>query len=207
MLFESPIISLFRWSPLVTSAFRQNGALFVPHGLPRTPSYDPHVPIKGLLALHLRRGDFEGHCEHLARWRSDWSGFNKIPGLLEVWETPPVNDNDEMYPEGKDAYARRCYPDIDQIVQRVDQIRRANQDKRLTNIFVMTNGKREWVEELKKALKRGGSWERIESSRDMKLSWEQKHIAAAVDMLIGQRADVFIGNGASHHFMFCNIVC
>jgi GDP-fucose protein O-fucosyltransferase len=200
MLFRSPIMSLFRWSPLVTDAFQRNAHLLVSHGYPDTSLSDPFAPINGLLVLHIRRGDFEGHCQHLARWRSDWSGFNKIPGLIEQWNRPPVDDNDEMYPDGKAAYARSCYPTIDQIVEKVEGIRQTNEGKRLRNIFIMTNGKVGWVEDLKLALWRRRNWRRIESSRDMTLSWEQKHVAAAVDTLIGQRADVFVGNGASLPF-------
>lgn len=197
MLFRSPIITLFRWSPLVTDAFQRNAALLVSRGLPRTSSSDPYAPINGLLALHVRRGDFEGHCQHLARWRSDWSGFNKLPELIDRWNKPPVDENDEMYPDGKAAYARSCYPTIDQIVERVEEIRQTDDGRWLKNIFIMTNGKREWVEELKLALWKRRNWRRIGSSRDMTLSWEQKHVAGAVDTLIGQRADVFIGNGWS----------
>ena len=39
-------------------------------------------------------------------------------------------------------------------------------------------------------------------SRDVKLSWEQKYVAQAVDMLIGQRAQVLIGNGVSGGIVF-----
>ena len=59
----------------------------------------------------------------------------------------------------------------------------------------MTNGARPWVTELKDALRETGGWNLIASSRDLELNWEQQYIAQAVDMLIGQRAQVIIGNG------------
>jgi len=40
-------------------------------------------------------------------------------------------------------------------------------------------------------------WEQIASSLQMRISWEQKFVAQAVDMMIGHRADVFVGNGFS----------
>ena len=61
----------------------------------------------------------------------------------------------------------------------------------------MANGKREWVAELKEAFLVTGHWDNIASSRDLELNDEQQYVAQAADMLIGQRADVFIGNGVS----------
>jgi len=53
------------------------------------------------------------------------------------------------------------------------------------------------VKDLKDAFNAIGGWELITSSRDMELTVEQKYVSPAVDMLIGQRADVFVGNGFS----------
>jgi len=41
----------------------------------------PFPRIDGLLALHIRRGDFAGHCDELAKWSSDWNGFNQFDEL------------------------------------------------------------------------------------------------------------------------------
>jgi hypothetical protein len=38
---------------------------------------------------------------------------------------------------------------------------------------------------------------RVSTSRDLALDWEQKVVAEAVDMYVGQCAEVFIGNGVS----------
>ena len=61
----------------------------------------------------------------------------------------------------------------------------------------MTNGAPEWVALLKQALAATGHYKHVASSRDLVLSWEQKYVAQAMDMLVGQRAQVFIGNGVS----------
>jgi len=79
----------------------------------------------------------------------------------------------------------------------VREIRNTEEGKNLRNIFLMTNGSPEWIEELKEALMKDHPWERITSSLQMQVSWEQKFVAQAVDMMIGQRADVFVGNGFS----------
>jgi len=62
----------------------------------------------------------------------------------------------------------------------------------------MTNGKDPWLSELKGALHKSGKWKQISSSRELKVNWEQKFVAQSIDMVVGQRADVFIGNGVSH---------
>jgi len=41
------------------------------------------------------------------------------------------------------------------------------------------------------------SWDEISTSRDMDIGWETKYVAQAMDMYVGQRAEVFIGNGFS----------
>ena len=59
------------------------------------------------------------------------------------------------------------------------------------------------MEELKDELRKMGGWEQVVSSRDLELGWEQQYVAQAVDMLIGQRAQVIIGNGVSARFVCC----
>ena len=62
----------------------------------------------------------------------------------------------------------------------------------------MTNGDEAWLNDLKQALLEIKTWDSVTSSRDLRLSWEEKPIAQSMDMLVGQRAQVFIGNGVSH---------
>lgn len=64
----------------------------------------------------------------------------------------------------------------------------------------MTNGDKAWLDDLKEALMRIKRWDSVTSSRDLQLGWEVKPVAQAMDMLVGQRADVFIGNGVGHLF-------
>ncbi|CDO76489.1 hypothetical protein BN946_scf184615.g15 [Trametes cinnabarina] len=203
-LKTSPILTQFRWSQLIEDAFTANRDLFSSSSwfswLTKpvyTPTVYPYDVIPGLLVLHVRRGDFEGHCLHFARWSSQWNGFNSFPELPDKFVPPPIAAPQEASEEVKQVYLRHCFPDIRQIVERVQEIRRTPAGKGLKNIYIMTNGKKPWLEELKIALRRTGGWDKIASSRDLKLNWEQQFVAQSVDMLIGERAQVLIGNGFS----------
>lgn len=94
-----------------------------------------------------------------------------------------------------DHYIRRCYPSIQQIVEKIRQVRMESTGDRLRYLYVMTNGPIPWVEELKQAIAQDMIWEHIGSSRDLRLTWEQKFVAQALDMYVAQRAQVLIGNG------------
>lgn len=158
------------------------------------------------MALHIRRGDFEQHCQNLALWGSDWNGFNCHPDFPDQFTVPP-GPNDS--PERMQIYMKHCYPTIPQIVEKVMAVKNARRGKGtpLRKIFIMSNGSKEWLAELKAALMQEGpgEWDGIHSSRDLTLSWEQKYVAQAVDMHIGQRAQVFIGNGVSFQVLLLSL--
>ena len=209
---NSPIIKQFKWSPLIHDAFDRNYRLFTSPSslgwnfLPfRTP--DPYAPIRGLLVLHVRRGDYEDHCEHLANWSAEYSGFNDFPEFLDKFAPPPGSGNNgNATEEAKAIYREHCYPSIEQIVKRVEEVRSSKAGKGLKNIYVMTNGPRPWVADLKAGLKKSGHWSRVATSRDMQLTPEQKYIAQAIDMMVGHRAQVIIGNGVCD-LSFFNSLC
>ena len=195
---KSPIVTEFRWSPLIEGILRQNFEHFAPDGLPySSPDHNPYPVIEGLLVMHLRRGDFEKHCNHLARWSSTFTGFNQLPGITDRFTILPRGPKGQLTNEGARAYRKACFPSIQDIVRRVGEIRASESGKRLRYIYVMTNGKREWMAKLKAAFLAADDWDNIASSRDLELNDEQRYVAQAADMLIGQRADVFIGNGVS----------
>jgi hypothetical protein len=216
----SPILTHFSWSPLITAALAANADVIHPalsSASPSSfvPSFKP-PPLSGLLALHIRRGDYIDHCTHLTNWSVRFLGFNEFPGLPDKF-TPPKHsgsyDNDYGYdipPEERARYRAHCFPEIGQIVSRVREVRASLQSTtKLTRVYSMTNGRPEWLEELKVALqedaRREGlaEWEHIGTSRDLRLTGEQKHNSQAVDMAVGQRAEVFIGNGVRHMVFVC----
>ncbi|KAI6108778.1 hypothetical protein EDD16DRAFT_1694730 [Pisolithus croceorrhizus] len=226
-LSKSPILRNFSWSPLVLQAYAQNAHLFdsPSRSLSFLPSYlrpsnaapispaelhnvepiltpDQTNPVPGLLALHVRRGDFAAHCAHLAKWAADWNGFNKFVALPDKFRPPPEGGRGHTTEENLQLYMKRCFPTIEQITDKVrkvleEQYSLYGNSRELKRVYVMTNGDQEWLEELKAALMEVKRWDAVVTSRDLSLGWETKPVAQAVDMLVGQRAQVIIGNGFS----------
>ena len=203
---SSPIMTSFGWSALVELAFDNNRETISPtttlepplSAQPFTTNRERYSELPGLLVLHIRRGDYEDHCKHLARWSSTFLAFNGLPQLEQFTPPPGGPAEGTATEEGMALYLQRCYPSMARIVDAAEEARRAEAARgrpRLERVFVMTNGAAEWVGELKAALAATGHWMHVASSRDLVLNWEQKYVAQAVDMLIRQRAQVFIGNG------------
>ncbi|KAI0245909.1 hypothetical protein BJV78DRAFT_229049 [Lactifluus subvellereus] len=204
----SPILTHFSWSPLITSALALNAHLIHPALYSATPSdFTPSshpTPLSGLLALHIRRGDYLEHCNVIANWSASFMGFNEFPELPDRFSPPAVPNWGSAPPEELARYRAHCSPEIEQIVARVREVRVSIlPTTRLTRLYVLTNGRADWVQELRFALqedaRREGldEWERIGTSRDLRLTVEQRHNSHAVDMAVAQRAEVFIGTGFS----------
>ena len=200
---ESPILTQFGWSPLIELAFDTNRETISPatslepplYTLPFTSNRERYTPLPGLLALHIRRGDFETHCKLLAHHNSTFTAYNAFPDLPDRLDKPLPGDEEERI----SSYRPHCFPDISEIVVKADEVRESDAGQGLRRVFVMTNGDAKWVEALKRALAKNG-WEAVASSRDVVVNKEQKYVEQAVDMLIGQRAQVFVGNGVSISF-------
>lgn len=158
-------------------------------------------PIPGLLVLHIRRGDFADHCLNLAKWSSDWNGLNQFSTLPDKFRVPPPSGGwGETTEQNIQIYMQHCFPTVEQITDKVrevlqDQYKSPRSTHELKRVYVMSNGDEAWLRKLKEALLEIKRWDAVVTSRDLRLSWEAKPIAQAVDMLIGQRAQVFIGNG------------
>jgi hypothetical protein len=206
----SPIFTHFSWSLLIIAALRENARVIHPALSSVTaaslmPSSDLN-PLSGLLALHIRRGDYIDHCVRLTGWSSHFMGFNQFPGLP-----------DRFFPSSGEAekqlqYRAHCFPDIEQIVARVREVRASLlPTTRLSRAYVLTNGRPEWLEELKDALQEDARregldpWAHIGTSRDLNMTKEQRHNAHAMDMAVAQRAEVFLGNGVRGPFLGLNL--
>lgn len=207
---KSPIITEFGWSPLVELAFDMNRELISPSAvfepfLAQNPSpfnAERYTPIPGLLVLHIRRGDFAEHCQNLRRWGSNFEGFNSFAALPDKLGVPA----DATEEARTRLYSLHCYPEIDEIVERVENVCATDAGRGLKNVYIMTNGPVPFVNELKAALWRTHHWNSIVSSRDIILNHEQKYVKQAVDMLIGQRAQVLIGNGVRVFGLFTGLI-
>lgn len=121
--------------------------------------------------------------------------LNSFPQFDDKLVVPSSGKDDEV----KQIYQKRCFPTIEEIVDKVVEVRQDQelQGQKLKYLYIMTNGDRGWIKTLQEALRDSGAWNSIHSSKDMSLDWEQQFVAQAADMLIGQRAQVLIGNGVS----------
>ncbi|TFY65229.1 hypothetical protein EVJ58_g2112 [Rhodofomes roseus] len=200
-LSNSSILTHFGWSPLVELAFDMNRELIAPvtdlepylSSLPFTNSSDRYRPIPGLLSLHVPRGIYQDYCRGLAPGSQGFTGFNAFPSFPDVFDPATLAHFGEAARTA--VYHRRCYPIIQEIVRRVDIVRHTEAGKGLRDVYIMTNAPTPWVLELKTALRRMGGWASVSSTRDLVLSREQRYVKQAVEMLVAQRAQVFIGNG------------
>ena len=192
-LSKSPVLTRLGWSNLAHSAVKTNQALLGPASTHKpSTTEDLHSRIDGLLVIHIRRGDFLEHCENLGHWGASFLAFNQFPEFVDKWESPRGDDEQKMA-----VYLRRCLPTIQQIVHKVEQVRQTQVARGLKKIYIMTNGDPIWLKQLKTALEEAYMWESIASSRDLVLTPAEKYVSYTTDMLIGQRAQVFIGNGVS----------
>ncbi|KAG6853547.1 hypothetical protein C0991_003338 [Blastosporella zonata] len=185
-LSKSPIYSAFKWSSLVWSSLERNIGVIYPNTI--QTSLDETTPLRGLVAIHLRRGDFQGHCKFLLRWRADFMGFNRFPEMVDRFDASQLSHPDAL----NKYYMSHCIPDVYQIVERLRTVRKENPG--INRVYALTNGKISWVEELKRELRDDG-WLDVKSSLDLELDSAQQQVSMAVDMAIAERAEVFVGNG------------
>ncbi|KAJ7018190.1 hypothetical protein C8F04DRAFT_1152421 [Mycena alexandri] len=221
---NSPVLQYFAWSPLITAAIFRHFHFLSDDAPPKSlapvgePPYDfqsfrPYIssapPIPGLLGIHVRRGDYEGHCINLANGGADYNAWNLIgtPGLTPatkdgyVWPALPDYLDIPGNQSRRDAAFDHCWPSPAAIVTRARkvQVSAASEDalapQNLRRIYISTNGESSWVTELAAALRADG-W-KVASSLDLLLTREEKAVGQAVDMGILVAADAFIGVGFS----------
>ncbi|KAI6110436.1 hypothetical protein EDD16DRAFT_1611231 [Pisolithus croceorrhizus] len=193
-LISSPILSEFTWSPIVQSAVARNFALLRPDTI--NDIYAASSSLHGLVAVHLRRGDYKRHCPNLAKWGAKYMGFNQHPSLLDRFDPSPYEDDSVQKEE---YYLAHCLPTIEQLISVLRTVRREYRTQgagSLKRVYVLSNERAWALGELKNALKDDG-WEDVVSTVDLHLDAEQHHVSMAVDMAIAERAEVFIGNGFS----------
>ncbi|KAJ7104183.1 hypothetical protein B0H15DRAFT_13023 [Mycena belliarum] len=191
---KSPTSTLLQTSPIVEAAVNRNRYLFHPRG-PRPPHPAPHDPYKRMLAMHVRRGDYQQACEALADFGSTFYGWNMLPFLPDVFTPLPHG-----HPDRVERAMEHCSPSLDAILTKVHVARaeylRASQTKTLDVLYILTNERDEWLEELLAALRKE-NWGTLVTSHELELDAEQIDVSGAVDMDIARRAAVFIGNGWS----------
>ncbi|EJD41667.1 hypothetical protein AURDEDRAFT_90117 [Auricularia subglabra TFB-10046 SS5] len=206
---EMPASRLLYASPLVQGAVVRNAYLFAPRApaLALPPDISRRSPaaydaFARMMAVHIRRGDFQGACRYHTNRPDVWYQWNLWPTHPDKFVPPPGAGGGYAPPEAYEAVRKRCFPNQDEIVERVRAVRKdylrtsPSTGPILDTMHIMTNGAPTWVAELKAALTMDG-WEIIVSSAELKLDDEQTDVSMAVDMEIGRRAAVFVGNGWS----------
>ncbi|EJD55675.1 hypothetical protein AURDEDRAFT_179385 [Auricularia subglabra TFB-10046 SS5] len=202
---KSPILTHHAWSHHVYNAVSRNLPTLT--GTKMTHLNEKHAdaaslpPLRAykelpnLIALHIRRGDFEGHCWVLAHFAAPYASWSNLPQLPDRY----VPDGSTQ--EGKMRTIPHCIPDPKQVAQRVADLnkeyvaQRPDADK-LEYVYIMTNAKQDFLDDVRKELKEVG-FPHMLTAKDLQLTQMENHANMVVDMEIGIRAALFIGNGFS----------
>jgi len=185
------MLTRFEWSPLVQRIVLRSWHHLT--GSQHIPEQAPEV-IPGLLALHLRRGDFIPHCDNLRDWRANFVGWTKFPEYVDKFD-PYAEDRDENY-------QRHCLPSVTGVLEKVRAVKRdwegkqSNGSRRLSRVYILTNAEPAFLDELKQGLFAEG-WESIATTFDVVIEPSEVEISMVADMMIAQISEVFIGNGVS----------
>ena len=208
---DSPVSRLLGPSPIIQAAVARNEYLFRPRG-PRPPGAVSTNPYDGMVAAHVRRGDFEGHCRHLATWNSTFYSWNQLSFLSDRFVHPPNYEWGTQSEEGVRHYLKHCYPDMDAIVEKIrkskaDYVRagKPNDYRHLNVIFILSDDQSEWLEDLKKSLRNDG-WSTVVSTLDLVVDAEQREVGVAIDMELARKAALFIGNGVRSSLTDCDAI-
>lgn len=104
------------------------------------------------------------------------------------------------------VYLDRCYPSIQIIVGKLQEIQDENNGQ-LKSLYIMTNGKPQWLSQLKTEIGKAmpGKFKTISTSRDLELSREEKGVSQVLDMMVAADAKVFVGNGVSRLYVLSRI--
>ncbi|KAF4620441.1 hypothetical protein D9613_000245 [Agrocybe pediades] len=154
------------------------------------------------MALHLRRGDFEGHCEYLADSRKGFTTWATLP-VLQPAVFPPALDT-----YNHSSVVEHCYPTLYRILDAVSA--QARRKPHLRTLHIIHDGA--WDHptvylqfyKLAEALKNEGwakdqDWPsgpmlRITQSAHTPIARGERDFAVCVDVEMARRAEVFIGN-------------
>ncbi|KAF9533178.1 hypothetical protein CPB83DRAFT_867144 [Crepidotus variabilis] len=203
---QSPISRLLKASPIVNAAIRENIAVFSARSVKYTVTAEAktnksveHLDLfKSVLSIHVRRGDFQQACLEHASSNSTFYNWNLLPFLPDEFHALPNHrDNQQQILD-------HCWPTAQAILAKVNLARMeyehtlppGQRGGQLKVLYVMSNDRTDWIRGLQKIFESDG-WAKVVLSRDLILSPQQRDVSVAVDMEIGRRSKVFIGNGWS----------
>lgn len=113
-----------------------------------------------------------------------FEGWNQLDFLPDRFTSTAATHEPNEFDPATDPRARyvisRCWLEIDAIVQRLRALKKEyTGELKLKQVYVSTNGKEEWVGQLKRALMKDG-WDKVMTTRDLKLSWEESGVDSAI---------------------------
>lgn len=104
------------------------------------------------------------------------------------------------YEERLPYYLPRCLPTVEEVVYRLHIVRGEwelggrDGDRKLKRAYLLTNAEPEYKKELRERLMADG-WEHVAMTSDLLIEQPEVEVDLAADMMIGQYAEVFVGNG------------
>ena len=242
-LLSSPAVTNWDWSELIKRLFEKNVHLFISARLlldlaraklrfyfssPKMDIDNLSIPSSlldqtltsttsplPLLVLHLRRGDYEEHCLHLAKYRSTYNGMFTLPEFEErdKFAVPKLVDamtatttkSEELVVSSEEEmtafYLKHCYPNATQIQQRVREVLHDYEThlvsrhwrwrsaslarKKVRKVYIMSNGDKTWLEETKKALLADVEKSRNVSESEWEFEWSWEAVTSSRDLVAG----------------------
>ncbi|KAF9010690.1 hypothetical protein BDQ17DRAFT_1234143 [Cyathus striatus] len=196
--FQKYLGNHFKWSKHVIDIVDRTQAKLGLRPKLSAPDAEPYI------ALHIRRGDFKGHCEYLARDRVGFTTWATLP-LLQDSVLAPALDTGNIT-----SVMEHCYPTLYRILDAVTV--QAKRNPNVRRLHVLHDGA--WdhplvylqyyklVEALTNvgwAERNGwnGSMIKVTQTADVPIGWGEADWAVCVDVELGRRAQAFIGNGYS----------
>jgi len=135
------------------------------------PPLTAYAELSNTISMHIRRGDYEGHCWILRHYSAPYASFNVLPGLPDVYKPPPGGEN--APDDAKNALMPHCLPDVNTVVGRLKDVVREyaekNPDKpKLEEVFLMTNANDDFINPLRTELAKIGL-PRMMTSKELEL--------------------------------------
>jgi len=157
------------------------------------------------MALHLRRGDFEGHCEWLKPQRTGFTTWATLPDLAHSTFPPSLDVANET------SVYEHCYPSLRRILAAISH--QAAERPHLRRIHILHDGAIDHplvylqYHKLKAALMdpgwaerngwKGGPMVQVTQSSDLPAGRGELDWKVCVDMELAVQAGAFVGNGYS----------
>lgn len=113
---DSVVRRVTRPSEIVQRAVERNTHLFLQ--FTEFGSRKARDPFSKVLAVHIRRGDYEGHCVRLAKGNASFYGWSQLPWPPDRFK---IDVGENGHEEGE--YMKHCLPDVERIIGKIHATR------------------------------------------------------------------------------------